>query len=215
MPMKDAPGGGGKYMIVDKNNFPIITSLAAMIVEVKPGAMRELHWHPTVSLYLSRWNCWKQTSNMILTLFRESSGCTLNPVTRVLRYGSVAEMPELLILRLVILLYFLTTQVCQQPIFLPCYIRHFFSRECYICFCAFAICSRPLNSTSGHYVENTHPTETLRYLEIFQSDKVVDFGLEQWLALTPPDLVAQILNVSVETVKSFRSERGILVKGKN
>ncbi|EHL01366.1 putative Oxalate decarboxylase oxdD [Glarea lozoyensis 74030] len=67
---------------------------------------------------------------------------------------------------------------------------------------------------SGHYVENTHPTETLRYLEIFQSDKVVDFGLEQWLALTPPDLVAQILNVSVETVKSFKSERGILVKGK-
>jgi oxalate decarboxylase len=49
MKMKDAPGGGGKYLIVDKENFPIITSLATMIVEVKPGAMRELHWHPNVS----------------------------------------------------------------------------------------------------------------------------------------------------------------------
>jgi oxalate decarboxylase len=67
----------------------------------------------------------------------------------------------------------------------------------------------------GHYVENTHPTETLRYIEMFQADTVKDFGLEQWLALTPPDLVAQILNVSIETVKSFRSERGILVMGKD
>ena len=49
MKMKDAPGGGGKYLVVDKENFPIISSLATMIVEVKPGAMRELHWHPNVS----------------------------------------------------------------------------------------------------------------------------------------------------------------------
>jgi oxalate decarboxylase len=51
MEFRDAPGGGGKFLIVDKGNFPIITSLAAMIVEVKPGGMRELHWHPTVSGY--------------------------------------------------------------------------------------------------------------------------------------------------------------------
>jgi oxalate decarboxylase len=49
MEFKDAPGGGGRFLVVDKGNFPILTSLASMIVEVKPGGMRELHWHPTVS----------------------------------------------------------------------------------------------------------------------------------------------------------------------
>ena len=36
---------GGEVKIVDRNNFPA-TTIAAAIVTVKPGGLRELHWHP-------------------------------------------------------------------------------------------------------------------------------------------------------------------------
>ena len=36
---------GGKVKIVDNKNFPV-TNIAAAIVSVKPGGLRELHWHP-------------------------------------------------------------------------------------------------------------------------------------------------------------------------
>jgi len=37
---------GGSVKVVDRSNFPI-TSIAAAIVTLKPGGLRELHWHPT------------------------------------------------------------------------------------------------------------------------------------------------------------------------
>jgi oxalate decarboxylase len=36
---------GGEVRIVDKKSFPA-TDIAAAIVRVKPGGLRELHWHP-------------------------------------------------------------------------------------------------------------------------------------------------------------------------
>jgi oxalate decarboxylase len=36
---------GGEVKIVDKKNFPV-TDIAAAIVTLKPGGLRELHWHP-------------------------------------------------------------------------------------------------------------------------------------------------------------------------
>ena len=38
--------GAGTARILDSSNFPIATTIAAALVEVKPGAMREMHWHP-------------------------------------------------------------------------------------------------------------------------------------------------------------------------
>jgi oxalate decarboxylase len=40
----DAPGG--KVRIVDSRNFPAASTIAAALVEIEPGGMRELHWHP-------------------------------------------------------------------------------------------------------------------------------------------------------------------------
>ncbi|RAP26326.1 Oxalate decarboxylase [Brevibacillus laterosporus] len=37
---------GGSVRIVDSSNFPISKTVAVALVEVEPGAMRELHWHP-------------------------------------------------------------------------------------------------------------------------------------------------------------------------
>ncbi|HEX9170505.1 MAG TPA: cupin domain-containing protein, partial [Roseiarcus sp.] len=40
-----APGGGAQWMVT-ANEFPILTTLSASVLEIEPGAMRELHWHP-------------------------------------------------------------------------------------------------------------------------------------------------------------------------
>jgi oxalate decarboxylase len=37
---------GGTVRIADSSNFPVSTTIAAGLVEVEPGAIRELHWHP-------------------------------------------------------------------------------------------------------------------------------------------------------------------------
>jgi oxalate decarboxylase len=36
----------GTVRITDSSNFPVSTTIAAALVEVEPGGMRELHWHP-------------------------------------------------------------------------------------------------------------------------------------------------------------------------
>jgi oxalate decarboxylase len=37
---------GGRVWIVDSSNFPAASTIAAALVEVDPGGLRELHWHP-------------------------------------------------------------------------------------------------------------------------------------------------------------------------
>ena len=40
---------GGSVRIVDSRNFPASKHIAAALVIVKPGGLRELHWHPNAS----------------------------------------------------------------------------------------------------------------------------------------------------------------------
>ncbi|EFE31014.1 uncharacterized protein ARB_02208 [Trichophyton benhamiae CBS 112371] len=51
-PEIQVPGGGGTIQIVDSKNFPISKTIACAIVRLKPGALRELHWHPTAEEWL-------------------------------------------------------------------------------------------------------------------------------------------------------------------
>ncbi len=37
---------GGRVRVVDSSSFPASSTIAAALVEVEPGGMRELHWHP-------------------------------------------------------------------------------------------------------------------------------------------------------------------------
>jgi oxalate decarboxylase len=46
-PTKQTPGG--EVRVVDSRNFPASRNIAAAMVTVKPGGMRELHWHPNAS----------------------------------------------------------------------------------------------------------------------------------------------------------------------
>ena len=40
---------GGEVRIVDSHNFPVSKNIAAALVTLRPGCMRELHWHPNAS----------------------------------------------------------------------------------------------------------------------------------------------------------------------
>ena len=58
----------------------------------------------------------------------------------------------------------------------------------------------------GHYVENTGDT-TLRFLEVFKSSYYADLSLDQWLALTPPDLLKAHLNLDDRSIAALRKQR--------
>lgn len=49
-----AKTAGGETRVVDSTNFPIALNIAAAMVTLKPGALREMHWHPNVS----EWQYW-------------------------------------------------------------------------------------------------------------------------------------------------------------
>lgn len=120
---------GGSVRIVDSSNFPISKNIAAALVEIKPGAMRELHWHPNND----EWQ------------------------------------------------YYLTGQ------------------------------GRMTVFANGHYIQNTG-NQTLWFLEMFKSDRFVDVSLNQWMALTPRDLVRDNLHVGPESLDALRKVESLVVK---
>ncbi|KAB5591242.1 Oxalate decarboxylase [Ceratobasidium theobromae] len=62
----------------------------------------------------------------------------------------------------------------------------------------------------GHYVENIGNT-TLKFLEIFNSDIYEDISLNQWLALTPPDMVKAHLQLDDDTISKLQQVKPIVV----
>jgi oxalate decarboxylase len=62
----------------------------------------------------------------------------------------------------------------------------------------------------GHYVENIGDAP-LRFLEIFNSSRYADLSLEQWLALTPPELVEAHLHLDRRVIDSFRRTKAPIV----
>lgn len=42
-------GPGGAAWIVDSGNFPVSRAIAAALVDIEPGGIRELHWHPNAA----------------------------------------------------------------------------------------------------------------------------------------------------------------------
>ena len=54
----------GSVKIVDSRNFPVSTTIAAGVVTIKPGGLRELHWHPNAD----EWQYWVQGSGR-MTVF--------------------------------------------------------------------------------------------------------------------------------------------------
>ncbi|NOU74321.1 cupin domain-containing protein [Paenibacillus sp. LMG 31458] len=141
---------GGSVRIVDSSNFPISKTIAAALVEIEPGAMRELHWHPNND----EWQYYL-TGQGRMTVFAG------NGIARTFDYraGDVGYVP-------------------------------------------FA---------TGHYIQNTG-NQPLWFLEMFKSDRFADVSLNQWMALTPRDLVRNNLHVGPELLDALRKEEWPVVK---
>ena len=59
---------GGSVRVVDSSVFTASKTIAAALVILKPGAMREMHWHPNAS----EWQYWLQGSGR-MTVFASSA----------------------------------------------------------------------------------------------------------------------------------------------
>jgi oxalate decarboxylase len=146
---KPIKAAGGQVRIVDSTNFPTASTIAAALVEVEPGGMREMHWHPTNDewqYYISGW--------ARMTVFASSGKAR----TFDYQAGDVGYIP-------------------------------------------FAM---------AHYIENLGD-EPLRFLEMFRSDHFADVSLNQWMALTPPELVRAHLNLDEQTMAALRKEKPVIV----
>jgi oxalate decarboxylase len=58
----------------------------------------------------------------------------------------------------------------------------------------------------GHYIVNTG-NEPLRVLELFRSPRYADVSLNQWLGLTPPELVQAHLNLDQSTTVAITAKK--------
>jgi oxalate decarboxylase len=141
----------GTVRITDTSMFPASKTIAAALVEVVPGGMREMHWHPNTD----EWQYYIEGQARMGVFAASGQARTFN-----FQAGDVGYVP-------------------------------------------FAM---------GHYIENTGTTP-LRFLEIFKSSYYADVSLNQWLALTPPELVTAHLKLDAQTMAALNKEKYPVVPG--
>lgn len=142
---------GGTVRITDTTNFPASRTIAAVLVELEPGAMREMHWHPNGA----EWQYYLEGEGRMTVFGSEGKARTFD-----YRAGDVGYVP-------------------------------------------FAM---------GHYIENTGAT-TMRFLEVFRSDRYASLSLNQWMKLTPPELVRSHLNIAQPLLDGLPVEQHPVVPG--
>jgi oxalate decarboxylase len=71
-PTRKTPGG--EVRIVDSRNFPVSKNVAAAMVNLKPGAVRELHWHPNAE----EWQFWIAGKGRMTIVMPEGRARTMN-----------------------------------------------------------------------------------------------------------------------------------------
>jgi oxalate decarboxylase len=71
-PTRKTPGG--EVRIVDASNFPVSKNIAAALVTLNPGAIRELHWHPNAS----EWQFWLAGKGRMTIVMNEERARTMD-----------------------------------------------------------------------------------------------------------------------------------------
>jgi oxalate decarboxylase len=66
-----------------------------------------------------------------------------------------------------------------------------------------------VQKTLPHYIENTGNTD-LKFLEMFKSSYYQDLALSEWLAHTPPELVAAHLHLDKATLDALPREKPVI-----
>jgi oxalate decarboxylase len=76
---------GGREWRVDSSSFPISKTVTGVVLELEPGGLRELHWHPTAD----EWD-YVIDGNLSITLFGSHGRFR----TEVLEKGDVSYIPQ-------------------------------------------------------------------------------------------------------------------------
>ena len=76
---------GGREWTLDSTKFPISTTVTGVVLELEPGALRELHWHPTAD----EWH-YVITGQVSVTMF----GSHGRYRTETLNKGDVGYIPQ-------------------------------------------------------------------------------------------------------------------------
>ena len=76
---------GGREWRVDSSNFPISQTMTGVVLELEPGGLRELHWHPTSS----EWQ-YVISGSVRVTLFGSHGRFR----TEILEAGDVGYIPQ-------------------------------------------------------------------------------------------------------------------------
>lgn len=142
---------GGEVRIADSRNFPVSATIAAALVTVHPGGLRELHWHPNAD----EWQYYI-AGQAHMTVFAAGGRAR----TMDFEAGDVGYIPHAM----------------------------------------------------GHYIENLGDTD-LRFLEVFRSDHYADISLVEWMAHTPPDLVAAHLHLSRDVLDALPERKPVVLPG--
>jgi oxalate decarboxylase len=135
----------GTVRITDSSVFSASRNIAAALVEIEPGGMRELHWHPNTD----EWQYYISGQARMGVFAASGQARTFD-----YQAGDVGYVP-------------------------------------------FAM---------GHYVENTGTT-TLRFLEMFKSSYYADVSLNQWMALTPPELLNVHLRLDQQVTNALNKNK--------
>ena len=135
----------GTVRITDTRVFPASKTISAALVEVEPGGMRELHWHPNTD----EWQYYIDGQARMGVFAASGQARTFDFLAGDVRYVPFAM---------------------------------------------------------GHYVENTG-SAPLRFLEIFKSSYYADISLNQWMALTPPELVNAHLKLGPQFADALRKNK--------
>jgi oxalate decarboxylase len=64
----------GEVRIVDSSNFTVAKNIAAAMVTIKPGGIREMHWHPNAS----EWQYWMKGQGRMTVVFTEGKARTMD-----------------------------------------------------------------------------------------------------------------------------------------
>ena len=67
-----------------------------------------------------------------------------------------------------------------------------------------------IKRNNGHYVKNVGDTD-MQYLEVFRSSYYADVSLSDWLTHSPPEMVAQTLNIDEATIAKFPNDRPLVM----
>ncbi len=64
----------GEVRVIDTRNFPISVTIAAAIVRIQPGGLRELHWHPQSD----EWQYWMEGQGRMTLFINGGKARTMN-----------------------------------------------------------------------------------------------------------------------------------------